>query len=133
MRNPFQPGDLQTFERRVREQDLARFEAEGLVHPVYSSFALARDAEWTCRQFVLAMKEAGEEGVGSALSLRHVSPAPLGALVRIVARLEAVEGRAVHCSYRAYVGERLIAEGDQEQHILDAERFRRQLAALQGE
>jgi hypothetical protein len=52
MQNPFQPGAVQRFERVVREDDLARFDA-GLVHPVYGTFALARDAEWVCRLFVL--------------------------------------------------------------------------------
>ncbi len=122
MKNPFQPGDTQTYETLVTEDKLARFET-GLVHPVYATFALGQDVEWACRLFVLKMKEAGEEGVGVSLSVHHRSPAPLGSRVRIVATLEAVEGHTVHCRYRAFCGERLLAEGTQVQKIVDKARF----------
>ncbi len=123
MKNPFSIGDTREYHTRVTEAKLARFEGEGLVHPVYGTFALAQDAEWVCRLFVLEMKEAGEEGVGSYVSVRHLAPAPLGTAVRLVARLERVEGNAVWCSWQCWAGERLIAEGEQEQRILDHARF----------
>ena len=123
MKNPFAPGDTRTYPTVVTEDKLARFADEGLVHPVYGTFALAQDAEWVCRLFVLEMKEAGEEGVGSFVSVRHVAPAPVGTAVRLVARLERVEGNAVWCSWQCWAGERLIAEGEQEQRILDQARF----------
>ena len=45
------------------------------VHPFYSTFALGRDVEWACRQFVLEMKEEDEEGIGTFLNITHKSPA----------------------------------------------------------
>jgi predicted thioesterase len=128
MRNPFQPGDTKHYRTSVTADKLAYFAQEGLVHPVYSTFALAHDAEWVCRLFVLQMKEAGEEGIGSYVSVRHKSPAPEGTAVELIATLAWVVDNRIGCNYQAYAGERLIAEGEQEQHIVDKAKFDRTLA-----
>jgi hypothetical protein len=64
----------------VLNEDCASFES-GNVHPVYATFALGRDAEWACRLFVLEMKEAYEEGIGTFLTIHHKSPALVGSNV----------------------------------------------------
>jgi predicted thioesterase len=117
LKNPFEIGDQKVYERTVLAEDQAAFES-GLVHPVYSTFALARDAEWACRLFVLEMKEEDEEGIGSFIDVQHQSPAPVGAAVRVIATLEEVEGNRVLCSYEVFQDSRLIANGRQEQRIL---------------
>lgn len=122
MKNPFNPGDTKTFETLVTEEKLARFDA-GLVHSVYSTFALGKDVEWACRLFVLEMKEPGEEGVGSFLSIEHLYPAPLGSKVLIEASLETVTGNEVICQYEARANGYIIAKGRQGQKIIDKARF----------
>lgn len=129
MQNPFQPGDIQTYSTQVTEEKLARFEA-GLVHPVYSTFALAKDAEWACRLFVLQMKEAGEEGIGSFISVEHMAPAPLGAEIVITATLVEVVKNKIHCRYAVHNGNRLIATGEQTQKIIAKDKFDQLLAEL---
>lgn len=125
VRNPFQPGDIKRFERKVEAADFANFThaadvpGGGLVHPVYSTFALARDAEWTCRLFVLEMKEEGEEGIGSMVSVVHHAPAFEGETVTFTAILVSVEQNRILCRYEAHVGKRLVADGEQEQSIVD--------------
>ncbi len=74
MKEIFKPGDKKIYTHKVTEQDAAVFET-GMVHPVYATFALSRDAEWACRQFVLEMKDADEEGIGTYLTVNHISPA----------------------------------------------------------
>ena len=122
MKNPFQPGDTKTFQTSVTADKLAEFES-GVVHAVYGTFALGRDAEWACRLFVLEMKEDGEEGVGSYLSVEHLSPAPLGTAVEITATLEEVNKNEIVCRYEAFAGERLVARGRQIQKIIQKARF----------
>ena len=124
MHNPFEPGDTQRFVRTVREEDLARFDA-GLVHPVYSTFALARDAEWVCRLFVLEMKDADEEGIGASVRVEHLAPAPLGSSVVFTAELLAVEGKRVDCRWEARLGKTLVARGEQVQRILKTDHIKR--------
>ena len=53
---------------------LQRFSGK-VVHPVCATFALARDIEWTTRQFVLQMRDDDEEGIGTMLTIDHRSPA----------------------------------------------------------
>ncbi len=122
MINPFLPGDQKVFETIVTDEKLARFDA-GLVHPVYSTFFVAKDAEWACRLFVLEMKEEGEEGIGGYVSVNHVSPAKLGSKIKIVATLKSVVKNTIECSYEVFVGERLIAFGDQTQKIINKSKF----------
>ncbi|ATL49601.1 hypothetical protein COR50_21825 [Chitinophaga caeni] len=113
----FKPGDTRHFSRVVTKADCASFES-GLVHPVYATFALARDAEWCCRLFVLDMKEDDEEGIGTMLTIEHLAPALVGATVDFTATVASIQGNEIICQYEAYVGARLIAKGKQGQKIL---------------
>ena len=60
MKNIFKPGDQKHYRVRVTESDCAAFQGK-LVHPVYATFALARDFEWSSRLFFLEMKDEDEE------------------------------------------------------------------------
>src|SRR5688500_7991008 len=122
VKNPFVSGDKKIYETTVTEDKLAQFDA-GLVHPVYSTFALGKDAEWACRLFVLEMKEPGEEGIGSYLSIAHVYPAPLGSRVRIEATVAEVSGNEIVCNFEAFANGFLIATGKQSQKIINKSRF----------
>ena len=122
MKNPFSIGDTQTFSHVVSNQDTAAFES-GAVHPVYSTFALAREAEWSGRLFVLEMKEEDEEGIGTSISVVHHSPALLDSEVVFTARLTAVNHHEVVTTFEVHVGERLIASGEQRQKILKKTRL----------
>lgn len=119
----FKPGDIKIFEKTVTPEDTAAFEA-GLVHPVYATFALGRDAEWACRLFVLEMKDPDEEeGIGTFLHVDHHSPALVGQTVRFTATLKHIIGNHVVCTYQAHVNERLIAAGETGQKILRKEKL----------
>lgn len=131
MLNTCQPGDVRTYQITVREQDTARFDdtahlfGGGAIHPFYATFALARDAEWVCRLFVLDLKEDHEEGIGTKVTVEHKSPAVVGDVVTFTATLKKLERNTVLCHYTAHVGDRLIAEGEQEQKILTKDRVQR--------
>jgi len=118
MKNPFSPGSQRRYTTMVLPEKVAQFHGE-VVHPYYSTFALGQDAEWACRQFVLEMKEPGEEGIGTFLSISHVAPVPLGAEVEIVATLLWVQGRTVHCAYEVFSGGQRVAYGEQTQKIIE--------------
>ena len=66
MKNAFKTGDQKIYKKIVMPEDQAIFQGE-LLHPVCSTFALARDFEWSSRLFFLEMKEMDEEGVGTFL------------------------------------------------------------------
>ena len=113
----------------VSEADLAEFET-GVVHPFYGTFALGRDAEWACRQFVLNMKEEDEEGIGVFLNITHKSPALLGETVKIEAEIIRMQGNAIDCRFEVKVGDRLVAEGTQGQKILKKDKLKQLVSTL---
>lgn len=129
MKHCFEKGSKKVYQHRVLTEDFARFDS-GTVHEVYSTFALGRDAEWACRMFVLEMKEEDEEGIGTSLSIEHVSPAFEGDDVSFEAVIESIAGNAIICGYEAHVGERLIARGKQGQKIVKKEKLSRLFASL---
>jgi fluoroacetyl-CoA thioesterase len=127
MINPFQTGDI--FLHTVTQEDAARFPT-GEVHNVYSTFALARDAEWAGRLFVLEMKETDEEGIGTAVTVSHHSPALIGETVTITSTLGEVKGNEIITPYEAKVGDRLVASGETKQKILKKEKLDRLFQSL---
>lgn len=129
MINPFKTGDTKEFRHIVTDADAARFES-GEVHPVYSTFALARDAEWAGRLFVLDMKEDGEEGIGTGITVTHHSPALMDQEVVFTATLTEVNKNEVVVDYAAHVGGRLIATGKTWQKILKKEKIERLFESL---
>ncbi len=131
MKHLFKQGDEKKYSKVVAPDEIASFES-GMVHKVYSTFALARDAEWSGRLFVLEMKEEGEEGIGTRITVEHKSPAFVGQELRFVATFEEITARnEIITSYQAYCGERLIAEGIQGQKILRKEKIDALFASLQ--
>jgi len=122
MKNIFKPGDRKVYVKIVTPPDLAAFHGD-LLHAVYSTFALARDFEWSSRLFFLEMKESDEEGVGTFLSIDHKSPAFTGEEIKIEATVEKIEGNELICSIEASCGTRLIALGKTGQRMLKKDRL----------
>jgi len=120
----FKPGDQKHFTRVVRDEDCAAFDS-GAVHPVYSTFALARDAEWCCRLFVLEMKEADEEGIGTMLTVQHHAPAKAGSIVDFTATIVQLHTNTIVCRYEAKVDNLVIATGEQGQKVLKKEKLQK--------
>ena len=131
MKSIFKVGDQIQLQHLVVEADLASFKEEN-VHPFYSTFALGREAEWVCRQFVLQMKDNDEEGIGTFLNIRHLSPAFLNDTVEFTATIEILEGHKIDCSFQAKVGDRVIAEGEQGQKILKKEKVERLIQSVKN-
>ena len=124
MRNIFKIGDRKEYRRVIGPGDVAAFHGK-VVHPVCATFALARDIEWTSRQFVLQMCEDDEEGIGTMLTVNHKSPAFVGEEVSISAWVEAINGYELICSYEASVHGRLIATGQTGQKIFKKDKIER--------
>ena len=122
MKQIFTPGSKRTFTKVVGKDDMATFES-GTVHEVYATFAIARDAEWAGRLFVLEMKDEDEEGIGTFLLVDHHAPALLGETVVFEAVIDELYKNVVGCTFTAYVGKRLIASGRTGQKILKKERL----------
>jgi predicted thioesterase len=127
MRRGLDPGTEASVTVTVTEEMLARFEHLGLVHPVYSTWAMVRHMELASRKVILPYLEDEEEAVGYSVSVTHRAPTPLGAVVTVRARLVAVEGSQVICAVSAHNERGLIGEGTTIQVVLPVDVLRARL------
>ena len=129
MKSIFRRGDEKQLAFVVSDADVATFPT-GIVHQVYSTFALVRDAEWTTRQFVLEMRENDEEGIGTMVSVVHHSPALIGEEVVITGRIKRISHHEIICNFDAKVGTRLIASGETGQKIMKRVKFEKLFSSI---
>lgn len=122
MKNIFKPGDKKKASYHVKREDVAAFQGE-VVHPVCSTFALAREIEWATRQFVLEMCEQHEEGIGTQLVIDHKSPAFVGDEIIFGSTVDSLEKHEIICAFEATVNGRIIATGKTGQKILSREKI----------
>lgn len=100
------------------------------IHPVLSTWALVHHLEWAARRLLEPHLEAGEEGVGVGVDVRHRQPAPIGTTVLARAFRPRVEGNVLCCQVAAYAGERLLSEGEVFQAVVDRVAWQRRLDEL---
>ena len=124
MKNIFCKGDRKTYKTIVKPEDQAAFHGE-VLHAVCSTFALARDMEWSSRLFFIDMKEEDEEGVGTYVEITHRSPAFVGEELTITATVESINGNELMCLIDVRVKGRIIATGKTGQRMLKKEKMNR--------
>ena len=106
----------------VTENDLASFTGN-IGAEVLSTHCLVLLMELAARQAVEGHIPEGKITLGTRIDIRHLSAAPLGARVRAVARLSAVEGHRLHFHVAAYDHREKLAEGANEQIIVSRDLF----------
>ncbi len=103
---------------------------------VYGTPYLVRDIEMTCRQLLLDHGDAGEDLVGTDVSIKHLAPTLLGMTVEITATVSAVEGRKVVFEISAKDDLDLISTGSHGRFVVDVnktvERLKAKAAKLAG-
>jgi fluoroacetyl-CoA thioesterase len=118
-----QIGSTKQYIKIVSKEDIAQF-ADGVVHEVYSTFAIARDAEWCGRLFVLEMKNEHEEGIGTFVHINHASAAFIGDEVCFTGTFsELTDKGEIIVRIEAKVRDRLICTGTTGQRILPKEKI----------
>ena len=103
---------------------------------VYGTPYLVRDIEMTCRQLLLDHGDAGEDLVGTDVSIKHLAPTLLGMTVEITATVSAVEGRKVVFEISAKDDLDPISTGSHGRFVVDVnktvERLKAKAAKLAG-
>jgi fluoroacetyl-CoA thioesterase len=115
-------GATKEYRKIVQPDDVAAFHGK-IIHPVYSTFSLARDIEWTTRLFVLEICDDDEEGIGTYLSIEHRAPAFVGEEILITGKIEQFRGYELTCSYEVQADGKIIAVGKTGQKILKLEKI----------
>jgi fluoroacetyl-CoA thioesterase len=99
-----------------RERTISFMGEEGRV---YATPELVRDIEVTCRELILQHVADGEDSVGTAISIRHSAPTPVGMTVWITVTIASVEGRLVNFEISAKDEADPICKGTHSRFIVD--------------
>ena len=91
--------------------------------PVLATPALVALLENAAMRAVAPALEEGQTTVGTAVSTSHLKASAVGAVVRAVAVLKAVEGRCLNFEVSAWEGETLLGQGVHTRFVVDRERF----------
>ncbi len=102
---------------RVTEDMCPAFDGV-VVHRVYSTWSMGHHMEVAARKVLLPHLEDDEEGIGSHLSIDHLSPLRVGKTARVVARCVESDKTTAVCELTVYEGDRVLGRGKQVQRIL---------------
>jgi predicted thioesterase len=90
---------------------------------VLSTPRLLQMVEDTAVQCIASVLEDGEVTLGAHVELAHLSPTPVGILIRTEVEVIAVEGRRVQFAFMAFDEREKIAEGTHERFIIEHAAF----------
>ncbi len=96
---------------------------------VYATPSLIHDIEQTCRDFIVANADAGEDSVGIEVSLRHTAATLPDMKVEITIKVAAVEGRKVTFDIVARDDLEQIADGRHSRFVVDVAKTLERLKA----
>ena len=125
MKPTLKPGLAHTREITVDEPRVINFMGDDC--RVYATPRIISDVEYTCRDFLLAHLDAGEDSVGTKVNWEHVGPALLGADITISIKVVGVDGRRVTFEALVNDGADAVARGTHERFIVDVQKVRERL------
>jgi fluoroacetyl-CoA thioesterase len=110
-------GAAASVQLKVGQEMFAQFGGE-VVHPLFSTASMVYYMEWASRKIILPFLEESEEGMGKAVSVRHLAPAAEGSLLNITAEVIRLDQNLIFTSVKAFNGNALMGEGEVTQAIL---------------
>lgn len=96
---------------------------------VYATPELVRDFEIACRNFLLEHCDAGEDSVGTGISVSHGGATLLGMEVEMSVTVLEVNGRMVKFGLAARDGAEEISKGEHSRFVVEVEKLRAKVAA----
>ena len=96
---------------------------------VYATPRMVSDVEYTCRDFLLAHLDAGEDSVGAHVSIDHLAPTPLGLKVDIEVRVTEVDRRKVVFAFSVKDPIEEVGRGTHVRFVVEMAKTRERLAA----
>ena len=117
----------------VTEEMTVDFGELGRIHPVYATYWLARHMEEAGRKVIVPFLEEGDEGIGSAVEVKHLASALPGMRIEIIATHVRTEGPKIVCECVATseLGD-LVATGATDQYVLPAAKVQAGFDQLQS-
>ena len=95
---------------------------------VFSTPSMIDLMEHTAREVLRRFLDEGEESVGATIQVEHLAATPIGATVRAVARVTAVNRKLVDFDIEAFDAVEMIGRGTHTRAIIQTDRFAGRLA-----
>lgn len=127
MKRELQPGLVAS--RRITVDRARTIDFLGDTLRVYATPCLIEDFESTCRDFLLQYVDAGEDSVGTEVSVTHSGATLLGMSVDISVTVAEVNGRHVAFELVARDGAEEISRGRHSRFLVGIARLRERVAA----
>lgn len=115
-------GQTATIQTKVTPDMFAQFD-EKVVHPAYSTVSMIYHMEWASRKIILPFLEDHEEGMGGAVSAKHIAPSIEGADLTITAELIEYEENIVITKVSVFQETELVGIGEVKQVILPKQKI----------
>ncbi|GAM14911.1 thioesterase family protein [Mesobacillus selenatarsenatis] len=122
MRDGLIAGRTASIDVIVTPEMFARFEGK-VVHPVYSTVSMVYHMEWVSRQIIVPFLEDHEEGMGGAVTVKHIAPCIEGGEVTVTATVTGLQANTILTNVRAESKGRLIGVGEVKQVVLPKEKI----------
>ncbi|MGX7164807.1 thioesterase family protein [Enterococcus massiliensis] len=90
---------------------------------VLATPALVTMIENTCYNYLEELLSKEETSVGVQITLHHIAPSKVGAQIQIVVNTITDEGKKVGFQFEAFENGRVIARGEHQRVIVNAQKF----------
>ncbi|HEX9396490.1 MAG TPA: LysR family transcriptional regulator [Burkholderiales bacterium] len=116
------------FERSIKVDEKRCIGFMGKEGMVYATPMMVSDVEYSCRDWLLAHLDAGEDSVGTQVVIDHLAPTPLGFTVHLKMEVVEVDRRKIVFSFSVKDVEE-VGRGTHTRFIVDGAKTRERLAA----
>jgi predicted thioesterase len=96
---------------------------------VYATPKMVSDVEYACRDFLLEHLDAGEDSVGTHVSIDHLAATPLGLKVSVEVRVAEMDRRKVSFAFSVKDPLEEVGRGTHVRFIVETAKTRARLAA----
>ena len=96
---------------------------------VYATPRMVSDVEYACRDFLLEHLDAGEDSVGTHVSIDHLAATPLGLEVQVQVEIQEVDRRKVTFAFSVTDPIEEVGRGTHVRFVVETAKTRERLAA----
>jgi predicted thioesterase len=96
---------------------------------VYATPRMVSDVEYTCRDFLLEHLDAGEDSVGTHVSIDHLAATPIGLEVQVSVEIAEIDRRKVVFRFSVKDSIEEVGRGTHVRFVVETAKTRERLAA----
>jgi predicted thioesterase len=100
---------------------------------VYATPRMVSDIEYACRDMLLEHLDAGEDSVGTHVSIDHLAPTPMGLQVTIEVRVTEVDRRKITWEFSVKDPLEEVGRGRHVRFVVETAKTRERLAAKRAQ